>query len=33
MARKKAGLERSDYKLSIEHFRVPGKAVQGGLFE
>lgn len=33
VACKKAGLKRSEYKLSTEHFRVPGKAVQGGLFE
>jgi DNA repair photolyase len=29
----KAGLKRSEFKLSTEHFRVPGRAVQGGLFE
>jgi DNA repair photolyase len=33
IACKKAGLQRSEYKLSTEHFRVPGKAVQSGLFE
>lgn len=32
IARKKAGLQKSDYQLSTEHFRVPGRAVQGGLF-
>lgn len=33
LACKKAGLKRSEYKLSTEHFRVPGKVIQGSLFE
>jgi DNA repair photolyase len=32
-ARKKAGFETSSFKLSTEHFRVPGKVVQDQLFE
>ncbi|MGL4611189.1 MAG: PA0069 family radical SAM protein [Trueperaceae bacterium] len=32
-ARKKAGFEKSTFKLSTEHFRVPGRSVQIGLFE
>jgi DNA repair photolyase len=32
-AKKKAGFEKSSFKLSTEHFRVPGKAVQRGLFD
>jgi DNA repair photolyase len=32
IACKKAGLQPSEYRLSTEHFRVPGKMVQGGLF-
>jgi DNA repair photolyase len=32
-ARKKAGFEKSSFKLSTEHFRVPGRSVQGSLFE
>jgi DNA repair photolyase len=32
-ARKKAGFEKSAFKCSVEHFRVPGRAVQVGLFE
>lgn len=31
-ARKKAGFEKSSFKVSTEHFRVPGRAVQGSLF-
>jgi DNA repair photolyase len=33
IACKKAGLKRSEYKLSTEHFRVPGRTVQDSLFE
>jgi DNA repair photolyase len=33
MARKKAGFEKSSFRVSMEHFRVPGRAVQGSLFE
>jgi DNA repair photolyase len=32
-AKKKAGFEPSTLKLSLEHFRVPGKTVQKGLFD
>jgi DNA repair photolyase len=32
-AKKKAGFEKLAFKLSTEHFRVPGRAVQKGLFE
>jgi DNA repair photolyase len=32
-ARNKAGFETSSFKISTEHFRVPGKAVQGMLFQ
>jgi DNA repair photolyase len=32
-AKKKAGFEKSSFKLSTEHFRVPGRAVQKGLFD
>jgi DNA repair photolyase len=31
-ARRKAGFEKSTFKISTEHFRVPGRAVQGRLF-
>jgi DNA repair photolyase len=33
VARKKAGFEKSTFKISTEHFRVPGRFVQGSLFE
>ncbi len=33
MARKKAGFEKSSFKLSTAHFRVPGRAIQQGLFD
>ena len=32
MAKLKAGLKPSSFKLSTEHFRVPGRMVQGSLF-
>ena len=32
-AKKKMGLEKSTFKLSTEHFRVPGRSVQPSLFE
>lgn len=32
-ARKKAGFEKSSFRLATEHFRVPGRAVQTGLFD
>jgi DNA repair photolyase len=33
IARKKAGFEKSSFKVSTEHFRVPGRSVQKGLFD
>ena len=33
LARRRAGLAPSAFRLSVEHFRVPGRAVQGRLFE
>lgn len=30
---KQAGLPKAKHRLTVEHFRVPGKAVQRGLFE
>jgi DNA repair photolyase len=32
-AKKKVGFEKSSFKVSTEHFRVPGRAVQKGLFD
>ncbi len=32
-AKKKVGFEKSSFKVSTEHFRVPGRSVQKGLFD
>lgn len=32
-AKRKTGLKKSDFRISTEYFRIPGKAVQPGLFE
>ena len=32
-ARNKAGFEKPSFKISLEHFRMPGKTLQGKLFE